>query len=283
MHYYIDGYNLLFYLLGVGKNDLKSQRDRIIQTLNIKIESLALDLTLVFDSHLSPGDASRSHFHHLEVLYTPEGVTADDFIIQLLEGSKDATKEVVVTNDKELSMRAKHQYASTQSLENFLNWLNRRYSNQTKKKGSLPGKIQNRTPLVSSKSNAGIKKNSAPPPRLTMPLTSKNTLKLEPPPRIKLIPLPESIQTEASLIQEEPNAALGSFDFYLSQFQTAHEKNLEQEKHLEQEKKANPVHKKKKHTKKDLASLFQEPSKENLAVSDMERWLKIFEDRNKNI
>ncbi len=279
MHYYIDGYNLLFYLFGTGKNELRSQRDQLIQSLNIKVESLALNLSIVFDSHLCPGEATRSHFHHLEVLYSAEGVTADDFIIQRIADATNPTKEVVVTNDRELAMRAKYHCASTQNIENFLNWLNRRYSNQSKKKVAPFGKSQKRpSPLESSTFTK-------------TPLKTTLLLKPEPIPRIKLIPLPEPVQPVIPII-EDPKNAPGSFDFYLSKFQNENEKILEQEKNVKQEKKnkqgklTKPENMREKHRKKeskDLSSLFKEPKQENYVIPDMERWLKIFEEKDKEM
>ncbi|MBA3602421.1 MAG: NYN domain-containing protein [Parachlamydiaceae bacterium] len=276
MHYCIDGYNLLFYLFGTGKNELRSQRDQLIQSLNIKIESLSLNLSIVFDSHLCPGEATRSHFHHLEVLYSAEGVTADDFIIQMIANARNPTKEVVVTNDRELAMRAKHHRASTQNIENFLNWLNRRYSNQFRKNIVSSGKFKERPSSVASS------------PSSKKPLNPNTLLKSEPLPRIKLIPLPEPVKPLIPII-EDPKNAQGSFDFYLSKFQAENEKILEQEMNIKQEKKikqgklakVEQIRGKPKKKDKNLSSLFKEPKQQNPNLPDMERWLKIFEDHDK--
>lgn len=266
MHYYIDGYNLLFYLLGTSAGSLKSQRDWIIQSLNIKTESLGLDLTVVFDSPLSPGEGSRSHFQHLEILYTPEGVSADDFIIYKLAESRDVSKEVVVTNDRELSIRARHQHANAQGIENFINWLDRRYKNKVKKKIKLPQKHPEKSLKLVEKESALTR---SPAPKIQFS---------EPVPRIKLLPLPAPFIPTP--LDEPPKAALGSFDYYLSQFESAHEKIL-----LEENAKSHSKKGKVKQAKRKV-SLFQEHSPDDTPrLSESERWLEIFQkrDRDKNI
>ena len=49
MHYFIDGYNLLFRLLH-GSEDLQSEREAIIYELNKKISLIKLDVAIVFDA-----------------------------------------------------------------------------------------------------------------------------------------------------------------------------------------------------------------------------------------
>lgn len=213
MHYTIDGYNLLFYLFGpLLQPDFSVKRDQLIQELNSKISLLALDVTVVFDSHLCSGEGSRSHFHHLEILFTPEGITADDFIIQTLGLVKDATKEIVVTNDRTLALRARHQLASTQGVEHFLNWLDRRYSN--KKQGSSK-------PITRHKTKTQVLSPQSPLPPQPSPR-----------PRPKLLALPQNkpvSNLKQSAEGSESSLPEGSLDYYLSIFQSAHEAILSEE------------------------------------------------------
>jgi predicted RNA-binding protein with PIN domain len=240
MHYIVDGYNLLFYLFGSSSSDFQAQRQSLIQSMNTKIEYLGLNVTLVFDSHLSPGEGSRSHYHHLEVLFTPEGVTADDFIISNLKLSRDASKKVLITNDKELAQRARHLLASTQNIDYFLNWLDKRYSNIKRGKSK---------PLVKFKSsieeNPNTKILSKHTPRLKSPLSSSS-----------LIPLPSSkkdIKSEPSptpaesppLVAKPTVETEGSLEYYLSVFQSGHEAILKAEEAAKIEKKKQKKRKKK--------------------------------------
>lgn len=240
MHYIIDGYNLLFYIFGSSSSDFKSQRESLIQALNAKIEFLGLDVSLVFDSHFSPGEGSRSHYKHLEIWFTPEKMTADDFIIQYLKHSRSPSKEVIVTNDRELSIRAKHLSAGIQSIDSFLNWLNKRHSNKkrTKSKPIVPFK-----PLMNT-----VFPIPSPPPTvstLPSPKSAKKEHVQSPPSKEELI---QSTPQKPKLISKPllkhpkvepkpPEAIEGSFDYYLSTFQTAHEAIIEAEKIAKLEKK----------------------------------------------
>lgn len=196
MHYFIDGYNLLFYLFGASVHDFQARREKLIQELNLEIEFLSLDVTLVFDSHFAPGEGSRSHFRHLEILFTPEGISADDLIIQKLSHSRDARKEVVVTNDKKLALRARQHLASSQSLENFLNWLTRRYSNKKRNKVKPIGLLKK-----ASSSN--------------LPPSPSKAENLEEPPQMPIKPQEKIVE--------------GSLEYYLETFEAAHEALIQEE------------------------------------------------------
>lgn len=134
MHYYIDGYNLLFRLLRASDEDLQIQRELVIQELNTKIQFLELDVTLVFDAQYQYGESTRTHLNYLEILFTASGETADDFIINELKASRTPLQETVVTSDKKLAWRARRKLARTESVEEFFEWINRRYKNKKKQK-----------------------------------------------------------------------------------------------------------------------------------------------------
>lgn len=139
MHYFIDGYNLFFRMLRAG-DDLQVQRGRFIQELSSKIQFLEIDATLVFDAHYQDGEGSRGHLNSVEVVYTPTGVSADELIIAKLKTIKNPRLETVVTSDKKLAWQARRKMAQSQSVEDFMAWLNRRCVN---KKRSISQKQQN--------------------------------------------------------------------------------------------------------------------------------------------
>lgn len=72
MHYFIDGYNLLFRLQHTDE-DLQKQREAIIHDLNKKISLIKIDVSIVFDSAFQIGERTRSHYHEIEILFTAEG------------------------------------------------------------------------------------------------------------------------------------------------------------------------------------------------------------------
>lgn len=129
MHYYIDGYNLLFRILHAGDN-LQKQRRELIEDLEAKCHFLELDATLVFDSHYQPDDGSRSHYNNLEICFTALNQTADEFILQALKESSHPAQETVVTSDSHLAWRCRRYLAKTERVEEFMLWLDKRCKNK---------------------------------------------------------------------------------------------------------------------------------------------------------
>lgn len=131
MHYYIDGYNLLFRMSKAG-GDLQNQRKQLIDDLFEKVHFLEMDVTLVFDSQYQLDDLSRSHKRNLEIVFTNHGETADACIIALLKMEMDPQQHTVVTSDKLLAWKARCQRAKTETVEQFIKYLKRRYENRKK-------------------------------------------------------------------------------------------------------------------------------------------------------
>lgn len=147
MHYFIDGYNLMFRISRAG-DDLQKQRQEIIQDLETKINFLNLNVTLVFDAQYQRSEASRSHINRLEILFTNAGETADEFILQALKEDTKPHLITVVTSDKKLAWLARRRHANTETVEEFINLLNRRYKNKLISKKTSRALIQ---PVVPKK------------------------------------------------------------------------------------------------------------------------------------
>lgn len=147
MHYYIDGYNLMFRVLRVG-DDLSLQREKVIADLSRKAEVLQLNLTLVFDAQYQLGESSKSHYRRLEIIFSAQNQTADEYIIHELKSKKNPLQFTVVTSDKKLAWLARRQAAKTETVEEFLNWLGKRYENKGRlKKIPIEKKVVKKTPL----------------------------------------------------------------------------------------------------------------------------------------
>lgn len=129
MHYFIDGYNLMFRVLRAG-DDLQKQRLLIIRDLSHKIQTLSLNVTLVFDAQYYKGESSRTHREPLDIRFTEQGETADEFILQQLKHDDNPRQQTVVTSDKKLAWLARRRGAHTESVEEFFKWLNHRYRNK---------------------------------------------------------------------------------------------------------------------------------------------------------
>lgn len=141
MHYIVDGYNLLFRIL-TSSVDLATRRQTIIENLNKKIQVVGIDVTIVFDSNYRLDESQKSHYNHLEIQFTSRGITADDWIIEKVKRLPHPEKEIVVTSDKKLAWSVRHSLAKTETIEEFITHLNRRYKNklhgEKKEAGSSP-------------------------------------------------------------------------------------------------------------------------------------------------
>jgi len=186
MLYLIDGYNLMFRVLGAG-DVLKEQRERLIHDLKLKIERVAIKTMLVFDSQHRMGEESFTHMPALDILFTAEGQTADDFILDWIQKQKDPAHITVVTSDKRLSSSVRRRGAKTESTEEFMAWLTKRFRNKLRKKAPPPQP----KPLIPKKKTLSSqpeecfdyylemfeKSYEAPPPKPAHPKLSKRKKK----------------------------------------------------------------------------------------------------------
>lgn len=128
MHYYIDGYNIIFRVLHATET-LQLQREALIYDLSYKSELFNLDLTIVFDSHYQESDSSRSHLDRLEIAYTSKDETADDYILKAVKHHRTPKQLVVVTSDNHLAWKARSLGAKTEPAEVFMERLQKRFRN----------------------------------------------------------------------------------------------------------------------------------------------------------
>ncbi len=233
MHYYIDGYNLMFRMVRAG-DDLKRERESVIASLSDKIEALNLEASLVFDAHYRLGIGSRTHLHNLEICFTDEGETADEFILKKIKASKNPRLETVVTSDNQLASHARRCLAHTMEIKEFLQFLDK--------------KAQKKSDKMQRGESEGVKKR----------LSKLN------------IASPEHASKEGP-VPSPGGSALESFDYYLYHFE---KEFREAESHLPE---SSPPPKRKPTRKKKR----RPPKAEDPALSEFERWLKLFESRLK--
>ncbi len=114
MHYFIDGYNLLFHL-SAKTETFEEARQQIIDDL----VDTKFSLTLVFDGK---GIDLPHHIHKgsLEIIYTSKGQTADNYILDALSFVKNPKVYTVVTSDKKLASICCQIGAYTKTNESFL-------------------------------------------------------------------------------------------------------------------------------------------------------------------
>lgn len=168
MHYYIDGYNLLFRLLGAD-DDFTKQRQQLIEDLNAQIQNLELDITIVFDSQFHESESTRSHFQNLEIIFTSIHETADDRILKEIKASRDPCKQTVVTSDKKLAWFARRCSAKTETVEQFSNWLNKRFKNKLRLQKEMLAAAKNPPKESEKKKNVPEPQPIKPPPPTVEP------------------------------------------------------------------------------------------------------------------
>lgn len=239
MHYLIDGYNLLFRLLHDEK-DLQSEREAIIYDLNKKISLIHLNASIVFDAAFQVGGRSRSHFDALEILYTAQGESADDYILDEIQNSPSPHQETVVTSDKKLARQVRLCSGHTESVEDFIQWLNRSYKNKLRQANKEKQAPEPRTPLQK--------------PATTRP------------------------------IFPEKGAPLETYtDYYAGVFEAEWQEIQKVERLVKESIPASAPLKRPPRKPRPKNDPFAEhPSEASSEATEMERWLKIFEERLKN-
>lgn len=128
MHYFVDGYNFLFFLYE-EVDPLRKKREEVIATLQETLNLLNLNITIVFDSHHSKNNffPSRSTHANLEIIYTVSKQTADQYILESLEYKKNNSQETVVTSDKFLSRQAIALGAKVMPIAAFVKWVTKKH------------------------------------------------------------------------------------------------------------------------------------------------------------
>lgn len=129
MKYYVDGYNYIFRHLDLKKN-LQSQREALIYDLNQKAALLNLTITIVFDAHYQAGDEAITHYKNIKIIYTAEHESADDYILRKLSSVSSPKQYTLVTSDNSLSRKARAEHVLTESIDEFIEWINKRYQSR---------------------------------------------------------------------------------------------------------------------------------------------------------
>jgi uncharacterized protein len=158
--YFIDGYNLLFRVLQGGEN-LQQERQQLIKELERKLSLLKLPAVIVFDSQYQPDEGSVTHLKWLEIIFTAQGETADEYILQRLKDTSNSSQAhskqtCVVTSDKKLAWLCRKRLAKVESVEEFTALLNRRVKNKQKEKAKA-------FPASPSTQETAVPKKAAPP------------------------------------------------------------------------------------------------------------------------
>lgn len=100
----VDGYNMIGFwpeLVRLKNQDrLEDARDLLLKRLSSYAKYEDIEVIVVFDAQLVPGVTQSYRKHHLEVIFTEEGTTADTYIEKMAgERNNLLTQVTVATSD----------------------------------------------------------------------------------------------------------------------------------------------------------------------------------------
>lgn len=103
----------------------------MIQYLKDLFEKLDLGGLLIFDgSHKRDEESGRGYQSPLEIIYTPKGLSADLYILEILECQNNKRAVTLVTNDEGLKRQARALGVNVKSCEDFIHFLERKKPKQ---------------------------------------------------------------------------------------------------------------------------------------------------------
>ncbi len=164
MHYLIDGYNLLFQMSWLRESALQTARQKLLLELEGYASKLSIHISIVFDAPFQSDSLSRSHFKSLEIIFTSQGQTADQFLIDWLSHLQ-AKNYTVITSDRSLAKNARMSGAKVENVATFLAMLKKRL---LKKQKRLLEKVES--------TKAPIQQRFVPPPLKKKPSHGKEEL-----------------------------------------------------------------------------------------------------------
>lgn len=117
----VDGYNVS--RTHRSDLDLEAQRRWLLNLLAGAVATRRVDVRVVFDSHAAHGPGSARKDRGVAVVFTPEGITADDDLVFEVEALDPARPVVVVTDDRELRERLQPYRVDLVGTQGFLDAL----------------------------------------------------------------------------------------------------------------------------------------------------------------
>jgi predicted RNA-binding protein with PIN domain len=134
MKYLIDGYNLLFHLFHTNEK-LEIQRNLVIEFINENAKYINGKIYIIFDAHKNINDIStKRYFNNLTIIYTPQDQTADEYIIERLNLSKNPSNKTVITSDKPLRLDCIGLKTNVKSIDEFIDFLDHKKKKVKEKK-----------------------------------------------------------------------------------------------------------------------------------------------------
>ncbi|MGB8952140.1 MAG: NYN domain-containing protein [Candidatus Aminicenantales bacterium] len=119
MAYLIDGNNLLGFSFSTGFKDPQN-KSALLRKIQIFQKIKKVRIILVFDGAAPPiSIQEKAPNKKFDVLYPPQGQSADSLIKEILSGQKDLKKFFVVSSDREIKHFARLRGAKAISCKDF--------------------------------------------------------------------------------------------------------------------------------------------------------------------
>jgi predicted RNA-binding protein with PIN domain len=132
--YIIDGYNLLFNWSDEAQS-LEIRRTHLVGWIQQVFQKINQCGMIVFDgAHRRDEEYGLSYESPMEIVYTPKGQTADQYIVEYAELINNKKSITVVTNDQSLKRHVSALGVKTMGNQAFLHWIIKRKNKKTGKK-----------------------------------------------------------------------------------------------------------------------------------------------------
>lgn len=156
LHYVLDGYNVLNKIFLNSGGSLEDSRMALIRMLEVQRPqgSLKNSLTVVFDG--KAGFASQVKTSTLDIVFT-QGETADDWIKAMVARARNPKNIVVVTEDNEIKIYARHCHAKVLGVKDFFGKTQKKQNKQRSLK-TKPQTIQRVSNTEQYRINAELRK-----------------------------------------------------------------------------------------------------------------------------
>ena len=119
MRYYIDGYNLFFYLFE-SHDPFETKRKEFINFLIKNLSHIKEDVLIIFDGKSDDIEILSIPNTHIRIVFTKNNLSADNFILDEVKYFIKKEQIYVITNDNAIKTESNHLGARTIKLSSFI-------------------------------------------------------------------------------------------------------------------------------------------------------------------
>lgn len=123
----------MFRIKGAKGKSLQQQREYLIELLAEELAAFKGNCAIIFDSAEQIRDFPQSfQLKNIDIIYAPRGRTADEYIIEMIEQTKNPKIYAIVTSDKDLARHCQSIGSEVFSIEDFLLLVKKKRKGKTK-------------------------------------------------------------------------------------------------------------------------------------------------------